>query len=761
MVSDYIAIKGARLHNLKNIDVSIPLGKITMITGRSGSGKSTLAVDILGKISSQKYLDILDNSGWGRKPLLLKEGEYVELVEPICPPVIMSADVSQRSAHSTVGSITGLGLLFRNIFRFAGRLVCPRCHEEVEALTLEEIVSRMEELAQGKRIAIMAPLDVPGNFEERERFFRRLHSQGYLRVEFKGDMFMLDDELDDLLGALDGKPGEVFLVIDRLKVDAGKGQRLFESARLALEVGDGRLCSAVYSKDGIKKYYFSTRLWCHSCNQALTGPEELEQTDNETESDEAVVLEASRVLMGREEDFFYTEEVRKLLEFFEGKFKGQEVEAHQAIGPLLDKILALLGSLVRLEVGYLNLDRGISSLSSGEFLKLRLAAVVAQRLSGVLYILDEPVSQLPLNERLQVCQLIRELSSPGNTIVMIEHAPEALEIADYIVEIGPGAGKDGGQVVFQGWKERYEMPPLDLSVSKGGVESRKICGDTITCTLSDYFSPGQVELCTKAMNLVLGPTGSGKSRLLQDIRQDFENRGHGASIFYVPEQSVFKSKYSIPATVLSIFGHIRRLFARTKQARGYGLSANMFSLAKRGGRCEMCKGTGQVEKEGVGYTIGYLCPVCKGLRYNGDILAIRYKGLNISEVLELTCSEAADFFANISAIRRPLETAERVGVGYIRLGQPLTSLSSGEAQRLKIASHLASNRREGAKIFILDQPSRGLHPRDVKELLNFLEELLRFEATIVLADNNPELLSLAHRVIRLDGRGPTGGKIVG
>ncbi len=756
-MADFIHIKGARLHNLKGIDVSIPLGMVTVVTGVSGCGKSSLVVDILGKLSRQRYMDVLDYSGLGAKPLLLKENEYVDLVEPVSPPVILSGHASKTTKRSTVATVTGLGRLLKNLIRFLGEITCPACGQIIDAKSIEEIVAEIQERVSGENVALMAPLSrsTLSSKEKIGTFLSKLIRSGYLRIECNGKLYMLDEDFEELTSCIKNNPDEVFLVIDRLKVTEGKGQRLFESVRMALHQGNDRICCGIYRRgEKVKRLFYSTRLWCQRCRSFFTAPEDYGL--GRQEGDVAKVT-----LMGEDLNSLFHMDLGALLSFIDKRLNCANPSDSPASTPITKRLIGILQSIKALSLEYLSLSRPVTTLSSGEFLKLRLAAVLAQRLTGVLYILDEPVSFLPHDEREEVCRLIQKLKESGNTVVIIEHAQEAFEIADYFIEMGPGAGKAGGRIVSQGWIKELDTKPLVTVIPKDIEKIFSNSRDIIACQVSDFFKPQSVSVLAKAINLVSGPTGSGKSRLLVELKNGLQGQfREGAGVFYVAQEPVFRSKYSIPATVLSVFGHIRALFSRTKEARGYGLTANMFSLAKKGGRCDLCKGTGQVEKEGFGYEIRYLCPVCKGARFNKDVLSVRYKGLNISQVLDLTCSEAADFFSSISAIRQPLEIAERVGVGYVRLGQPLPSLSSGEAQRLKIASHLIGMRKKGASLFLLDQPTAGLHPKDVVDLADFLKELLEFGSTVVMAENNPDMLKLATWLIRLEGKGPKGGNIV-
>lgn len=764
-MNDFIRIKNARLHNLKDINVEIPIGKTTLVSGVSGGGKSSLIIDILGKVSRHKFFDLLHEPGLRSLSLFLEEEEYVDLIEPVCPAILFTGQAVQRNPRSTVGSLTGLNRLIKNLFRIAGDYRCPRCKNTVKASTVEEMVATLLEVAQGKKTVLKAPLDFPLSADQRRMALIGLQGSGYLRIEVDGHVFMMDEEPDGVLQALEGKDVEVNLIIDRVRPTHKKNRRLFDSVRTALKEGIGRVVAEVEMEKGrFGSFYFSTSLWCPRCRKFLGEPKETSKF--------TCVKSVSR--LDRALRTFSGVEMNKLLEMplsqvfcLLSRALREVASEKESIYLLLRRIIDQLKSIDDLDIGHLNLSRPVTIISTGESLKLCLSSLFAQRFVGALFILDEPVSLLPTAERLRICQVIDELKKAGNTVVIIDHAPEVFDIADYFIEIGPGAGEKGGRVVRHGWiyeKEREKLR-FELRGVGGDVKTAKkapVAGSgQISIPLSDYFTPRRsIEIVLGGLNVITGPTGSGKSRLLGEINVYLEEKSQlNSKVLAVPQAMIYKSKYSIPATVLKVFGSIRILFSRTKEARSYGLGAQLFSLAKKGGRCDTCKGTGVAVKDGPGYEISCICPVCKGARYNSDILSIRYRGLNIDEVLKLSIHEAAGFFSNVSEIRRPLEIAERVGIGYLRLGQPTSSLSAGEAQRLKIASHLARIGRANPGFILMDQPTAGLHPRDIDALSGFFRELLEFGATVIAVDNNCILASDAAQIICLSGTGPTGGRI--
>ena len=762
-MEDYIVVRNARLHNLKNVSVKIPIGKITLVSGVSGSGKSTLVVDIIGKILGQKYLDLLGETNQSHSVMFLQEEEYVDLIEPLCPVILFKGLIPQRNPQSTVATITGLNRLIRNLFYFHGDYICPRCGEVLKANEPEQIVAAVLDAANDRRVTVKAPLFMPASHDEKRMALYRLQSEGYLRLEVNGRVFMLDEEIQEALDAVNQEGCKANLIIDRIKLGKGKTRRLFDSIRTALQEGRGKVACDIESKRGeFETFYFSTSLWCFRCQEPFI---DTMNRDRRTK-DSDLSQEASLVFLGKRLEQILKASVTEVIDLMSKAENVGAIRKKDATYPIFQKILSQLISIDSLGIGYLNLSRQVTEVSAGEFLKLRLSSLLAHKCMGVLFILDEPVSILPSRERQQVCGLIERLKNGGNTVVMIEHAPEAYEIADYFIETGPGGGEAGGRVITQHWLDDTKrksllrelknlIPHMDFNAKSTGKEF-------ITVGLSDYFHPGkEIHVARGALNVITGPTGSGKSRLLSEIRSFLEKGfAHEHLVLDVPQGAIFRNRYSMPCTVLNVFGKIRGLFSGTKEARGYGLTSQMFSLSKKGGRCEMCKGTGQVEKEGLGYLASYICPLCKGSRYNPDILQVLYKGLNISEVLDLSISQAADFFSNVAVIRYPLEIAERVGIGYLRLGQPLSSLSAGESQRLKVASHLVRRGSSRQGFILLDQPTSGLHPKDVTALVDFFKELILLGSTLIIAENNPALFDWAACKIRLYGAGPEGGYIV-
>ncbi len=753
----YIVIENARLHNLQNVTVKIPLGKITLVSGVSGSGKSSLAVDLLGNLSRQKYVDLLGEGFALRRRLVIGEEDFVDNIKPVCPSIIFKGLVPQRNPKSTVATVSGIRNHLRNLYRICGRYSCPQCGASIDIKQPDEIVSWMLENFKGRAVILKAPLILSRKENKVKAQLRELLSSGFLRFEINGKTFFLDEDIDVLLKELDSL-SEVNLVIDRLRLSPEKSTRLFDGLRTAFSVGNGRISCDI--EDECSKFvtnHFSTRLWCQRCRRFLSdGAEPSTGYDN--------ILKATLTLGGKDVQELHQGSLSHLHSFLK-KLRGDNgFYPGRWMDRVVRRILSYLECIEQLGIGYLHLSTPVTEISSGEFLKLRFANLISQQLTGALFVLDEPIGFLPAFERKAICLLIKQLKEVGNTVVVIDHCMEAAQISDYLVELGPEGGKKGGKVIYQGWMNAGRLEDFSLSkesvlytgkgqISKGNRD--------LSITLSDYFKAcRRLEIETGSLTVVCGPTGSGKSRLLSEAYKWIkDHHASKAKVVLVPSGEIFRGRYSITATALSVFSPIRTLFSRTPEARGAGLTANMFSLARKGGRCEVCKGTGKVMREGFGLVISYVCPVCKGSRYNADILDIRYRGYNIKDVLDLTCIEAADLFARISTIRKPLEFAERAGIGYLRLGQALEQLSTGEAQRLKIASHLSSGGTVKHNIFLLDQPTGALHPKDVEDMVKFFQELLTLGVTLIVAENNPLIVEMANNLIRLKGAGPTGGLI--
>ncbi len=752
----YIVIENARLHNLQNVTVKIPLGKITLVSGVSGSGKSSLAVDLLGNLSRQKYIDLLGEDFALRRRLVVGEEDFVDNINPVCPGIIFKGRVPQRNPKSTVATVSGIGTHLRNLYRICGKYSCPQCGASINVKQPDEIVSWMLENFKARAVILKAPLILSSKKDKVQALLRQLLSSGFLRFEIDGKLFFLDEDMDILLKRLDSLC-EVNLVIDRFRLSPEKSTRLFDGLRTAFSVGNGRVsCDIEDECCQFVTHHFSTRLWCQRCRIFLsdgTGPV----------TGDGNILNATLTLAGKDVQELHQASLSYLHSFLKKLREDNKLYPGRWMDRVVRRILSYLECIEQLGIDYLHLFTPVTEISSGEFLKLRFARLISQQLTGALFVLDEPIGFLPAFERKAICLLIKQLKELGNTIVVIDHCMEAAQISDYLVEMGPEGGTKGGKIIYQGWikSDRIE----DFSLSKEGVfyhdnRQRSEGNDRyLSITLSDYFkSCRSLKIRAGCLTVVCGPTGSGKSRLLSEtykwLKKYYASK---AKVVFVPSGEIFRSRYSITATALSVFSSIRTLFSRTPEARGAGLTANMFSLARKGGRCEVCKGTGEVIREGFGFIVSYVCPVCKGTRYNADMLDIRYKGYNIKDVLDLTCIEAADLFARISTIRKPLEFAERAGIGYLRLGQVLEQISTGEAQRLKIASQLSSSKTDRHNIFLLDQPTGALHPKDVEDMVKFFQELLNWGVTLIVAENNPFIVEMANNLIRLKGAGPTGG----
>ena len=725
---DYLIVKNARLHNLKGIDVRIPLNSITLITGRSGSGKSSLALDLLGGFLKSYYLQVLEvASPFGNETDFRDFLEVVDSIHPVIPPVVFESSRSFPHPASTVSTVTGIRARLRGLLEILGETVCPHCKRVLEKKSLDEIAEVLFGSFLHERAILIAPIPLKKQDEgEWEKKIKRLIKDGFLRFLADGKEVFIDDP-SELKGLFNAK--DLAIITDRLVLKPGQRNRLYDSLRLTEEIGKGIIKIAIKGKEGTRELQFLTVPYCISCNKGIEfkGVESL-------------------AISGRNLDDLESLNVRGLISFFSGILKDIGKRSRSLF--LIEDLVKFLGLLERLKLGHLCIKTPLSKISSNELMKLRLATVVSKSLFGALYVLDEPFGSLPKEERREIVKIIDELRLKGNTIIIIENCLEALKASDYIIEFGPGPGKNGGEVIFQGRLDKKTFLRMKGDFASTGFKLPQGIGKSDLITI--YTAKGPLRIRKNAINLISGPTGSGKSLLLEEILGLLKGLSDNGFIYKVDQVPIFRQRYSICATVLGVFGHVRRLFSRTREARSFGLTPSMFSLSKKGGRCEACKGTGELEafRGGVGRLLSQPCPVCHGTGFGSEVLTIRYKGLNISQVLGLTVTEATDFFSNLKVIRGPLALAERIGLGYLLLGQRVSSLSAGEGQRLKLSSRLSKAKAKKG-FFLLDQPTKGLHPRDVETLLGLFSEMLDQGHTLIVADNNEFLLKNCHNHIKL------------
>ncbi|MGA7563542.1 MAG: excinuclease ABC subunit UvrA [Desulfobaccales bacterium] len=905
MPTSKIVIRGAREHNLKNIDVELPRNRFIVITGVSGSGKSTLAFDILYAEGQRRYVESL--SAYARQFLELMDKPDVEYIEGLSPAIAIEQRSASRNPRSTVATSTEIYDYLRVLFARVGTPFCYRCGRGISSLSVPQMVDQVMGLAEGSRITVLAPLVVDRKGEH-HKLLERLRQEGYSRVRLNGDIL----ELEEFPPLDKNRRNTIEAVVDRLVIKPDLGARLTDSLELALKLGDGLVRILV---QGGEELLFSERFACDHCGVSLpeltprlfsfNSPqgacpgcsglgtrmvidpdlvvpnrslslregavrpwaqrhslrhqhmlEALEQhyhfsirtpfQELAPEVQEAI-LHGSR---GAPVSFFHERGGRR---FFEARsFPGvipllqeryretdsplvrREIEQYMGVRPcpdcggarlrrealavringanisevtgftvsralqwfgsldltprqaeiarrILKEITERLGFLEEVGLDYLTLDRATGSLAGGEAQRIRLATQIGSKLSGVLYILDEPSIGLHPRDTRRLLRTLKTLRDLGNTVVVVEHDPETILQADYVVDMGPGAGREGGRLVFGGTpkqllRNEHSLTGLFLSGRRRIhlPQSRRLpekflhlkgaAGHNLKNL--DLDIPLGVFIC------VTGVSGSGKSTLIMDtLYQALRQKLYGAKVVAAPyagllgaehldkvvnidQSPIGRTPRSNTATYSGIFTIVRELFAQVPEARLRGYRPGRFSFNVKGGRCEACRGEGINKIEMHFLADVYVrCEVCKGLRYNQSSLEIRYKGKTIAEVLEMTVDQALEFFGPVPALREKLRTLADVGLGYIQLGQSATTLSGGEAQRLKLSREL-SKRATGRTLYILDEPTTGLHLADIEKLLHVLNRLVEDGNTVIVIEHNLEVIKTADCLIDL---GPEGG----
>jgi len=894
MASDRIVVRGAREHNLKNIDLEIPRDQLVVITGLSGSGKSSLAFDTIYAEGQRRYVESL--SAYARQFLEQMEKPEVDSIEGLSPAISIEQKTTSKNPRSTVGTVTEIYDYFRVLFARVGVPHCPSCDRVISAQTVQQMVDRVLAQAPGTRLLLLAPV-VRGRKGEYKKLFFDLQRQGYTRVRVNGVVRELGEEIE-----LDKKRKHTIeVVVDRLVVRDTLGPRLADSLETALRLADGIVQVEPVSEGGKagEPMLFSERLACAECGISLPevsprmfsfnspygacaecggigsrdeiDPERLvpspgrtlkegalapwagresayfrqtlqvlakrhrfsldtpwrelrrgvrevilhgekdggfegvvatlERRYRETTSDDAraeiqqfmaerpcPVCGGSRLrreslgfkLAGRSIADVVRLTIKEAAAFFDGlRLADREAAIARRV---LKEIRERLGFLINVGLDYLTLERPAGTLSGGEGQRIRLATQIGSSLVGVLYILDEPSIGLHQRDNRRLLDTLKRLRDLGNTVLVVEHDEETIRAADYVVDLGPGAGELGGHLVAVGTPDeimanpasltgRYLARALEIPVPK---TRRKGSGHAVTIhNPREHNLKGMpVKIPLGTFTCVTGVSGSGKSTLVNDIlyralaqmlhraqdRPGAHDRVEGAQrvdkVVDIDQSPIGRTPRSNPATYTGVFTFIRTLFARTAEARMRGYQPGRFSFNVKGGRCEACQGDGLVKIEMHFLPDVYVtCDVCKGRRYNRETLDVRYKGMSIAEVLDMTVREALVFFDAVPVIKAKLQTLDDVGLDYIRLGQSATTLSGGEAQRVKLATEL-SRRATGRTLYILDEPTTGLHFADIQRLLDVLNKLVDQGNTVVIIEHNLDVIKTADWIIDL---GPEGG----
>jgi len=892
MASDRIVVRGAREHNLKNIDLEIPRDQLVVITGLSGSGKSSLAFDTIYAEGQRRYVESL--SAYARQFLEQMEKPEVDSIEGLSPAISIEQKTTSKNPRSTVGTVTEIYDYLRVLFARIGVPHCPTCNRVISAQTVQQMVDRVLTLPTGSRLLVLAPV-IRGRKGEYKKLFSDFARQGFSRVRVNGTVRELGEEID-----LDkNKKHTIEVVVDRLVVRDNLGSRLADSLETALKLADGVVQVEEVDAKPDTTNLFSERLACAECGISFPevsprmfsfnnpfgacpdcsgigtryeiDPERLVPNTNRSLKAGALAPWAGResahfrqtlqalgkryrvdldapwsklkkaaqqvVLFGDKDGGFEgvvamlerryressSEDVRREIESFMAErpcptcggarlrreslaiklagrslfdvvrdtikdsarfFDGLTLSERDATiaRRVLKEIRERLGFLMNVGLDYLTLDRAAATLSGGEGQRIRLATQIGSGLVGVLYILDEPSIGLHQRDNRRLLETLKRLRDLGNTVLVVEHDEETIRAADFVVDLGPGAGELGGHLVGIGTPDeimanKESLTGQYLSRRRSiAVPSQRRKGSGAFLTIHNprehNLKGMNVRIPLGTLTSIAGVSGSGKSTLVNDIlyralaqmlhraqdRPGAHDRVEGAQhldkVIDIDQSPIGRTPRSNPATYTGVFTFIRTLFARTPDARMRGYQPGRFSFNVKGGRCEACQGDGLVKIEMHFLPDVYVtCDVCKGKRYNRETLDIQYKGKSIADVLGLTVRDALAFFDAVPVIKQKLQTLDDVGLDYIRLGQAATTLSGGEAQRVKLATEL-SRRATGRTLYILDEPTTGLHFADIEKLLEVLNRLVDQGNTVVIIEHNLDVIKTADWVIDL---GPEGG----
>ena len=904
-----IIIKGAREHNLKNIDVKIPREKLVVLTGLSGSGKSSLAFDTIYAEGQRRYVESL--SSYARMFLGQMEKPDVDYIDGLSPAISIDQKTTSKNPRSTVGTVTEIYDYLRLLYARIGIPHCPKCSKEVQRQSIDQIVDKVMSLGEGTKIQILAPV-IRGKKGEHKKVFENARKSGYVRVKADGEQYDLSEPIE----LKKTQKHNIEIIIDRLIIRENIVQRLTDSLETAIALtGDVVLVEVIggeimsFSQNfacddcGISLQELTPRLFsfnnpygaCDNCdglgalskidpdlviadenlsiiNGAISAtgwanankkdsmaymyftaladyygfdvntpykdlPKDIQNIILYGTGDtnipmnyersygsgkysapfEGVITNLERRYNANTYDYvkndieryvndvtcpkchgarlndevlavtingvniyeFTTMSIQKEMDFVNSL---ELTDREKMIGEqILKEIKARLKFLLDVGLDYLSLSRSAGTLSGGEAQRIRLATQIGSGLMGVLYILDEPSIGLHQRDNDRLIETLKHLRDLGNTVIVVEHDTDTMYAADYIVDIGPGAGVNGGELVGEGTVEdliksprsitgKYLSGELKIEVPK---ERRKPTGwIEVRGAKENNLKNINVKIPTGVMTCVTGVSGSGKSSLVNEIlykklahvlnrarthagaHKEIKGIEQLDKIIDINQSPIGRTPRSNPATYTNVFGDIREVFASTNEAKVRGYKSGRFSFNVKGGRCEACSGDG-IKKIEMHFLADIFvpCEVCKGKRYNRETLEVKYKGKNIYEVLEMTVDEGVEFFENIPKIKRKLETLQEVGLGYIKLGQSSTTLSGGEAQRVKLATEL-SKRSTGKTIYILDEPTTGLHTADVHKLTEVLDKLVEGGNTVVVIEHNLDVIKTADYIIDM---GPEGG----
>ncbi|MFW3539566.1 excinuclease ABC subunit UvrA [Vagococcus fluvialis] len=910
MANDKIVIRGARAHNLKNIDVTIPRDKLVVITGLSGSGKSSLAFDTLYAEGQRRYVESL--SAYARQFLGQMDKPDVDSIDGLSPAISIDQKTTSKNPRSTVGTVTEINDYLRLLYARVGHPICPNDGTEISSQSPEQMTDRVLELEERTKIQILAPI-VRGKKGQHKKIFGKVKKEGFVRVRVDGETYDIEEvpELEK------NKKHDIEIVVDRIVIKDGVRSRLFDSFEMALRLSEGY---ALVDVTGGEEILFSEHYACPYCGFTVGEieprlfsfntpfgacpdcdglsiklevdedlvvpdrsktlregaispwnpissnyyPQMLEQACEQFGIDfdtpyEKLEEEQKAILMtgsnGDEFHFHYENEfggVRDVDIPFEGILKNIKRRYHEtnsdytreqmklymteltcaschgyrlndealsvkvdgkhigeisnlSVGdslsyfgdvsfgeqeqmiaaPILKEIKDRLSFLQNVGLNYLTLSRSAGTLSGGEAQRIRLATQIGSNLSGVLYILDEPSIGLHQRDNNRLIDSLKKMRDLGNTLIVVEHDEDTMRAADYLIDIGPGAGELGGEIIAAGTPKEVEKNKASLTGQYlSGKKQIPVPTTRRAGNGKEIVVKGASENNLKNLNVafplgkfvaVTGVSGSGKSTLVneilkkalaQKINRNSEKPGKYKSItgyediekiIDIDQSPIGRTPRSNPATYTSVFDDIRDLFAKTNEAKIRGYKKGRFSFNVKGGRCEACRGDGIIKIEMHFLPDVYVpCEVCHGHRYNSETLEVKYKGKNIAEILEMTVEEAVDFFKAIPKIHRKMQTIVDVGLGYVKLGQSATTLSGGEAQRMKLASEL-HKRSSGKNFYILDEPTTGLHADDISRLIGVLTRLVDAGNTVLVIEHNLDVIKTADYIIDLGPEGGDGG----